>query len=255
VLYIPDFISHLSILNLLDVVNFFPGLSNDHSFANKKTASTGNNFKMVTPKFGLNVPGIPSGGSLGTSLTSPSNNSIKRPASNLVHQPPKKQKTGILKDVSLAEAGKYGTLNEYAFFDKVRKALRSPEVYKNFLRCLVLFNQEVISQAELVQLTTPFLSRHPELFRWFKDFVGYREGANNGTFADSGPEDDHRGVRSESERGARERITGDSAVEIGKKKCRLLFECQFYRHFTTSFTIQRLTYSFFCSLGLYWYYF
>lgn len=252
-LYIPDFISHLSILNLLDVVNFFPGLSNDHSFANKKTASTGNNFKMVTPKFGLNVPGIPSGGSLGTSLTSPSNNSIKRPASNLVHQPPKKQKTGILKDVSLAEAGKYGTLNEYAFFDKVRKALRSPEVYKNFLRCLVLFNQEVISQAELVQLTTPFLSRHPELFRWFKDFVGYREGANNGTLsgpsrdgdlhrgavavADSGPEDDHRGGRSESERGARERITGDSAVEIGKKKCHLLFECQFYRHFTTSFMI------------------
>ena len=25
-----------------------------------------------------------------------------------------------LKDVSLSEAGKYGTLNEYAFFDKVR---------------------------------------------------------------------------------------------------------------------------------------
>ena len=98
----------------------------------------------------------------------------------------------------------------------------------------LLINQEVISQAELVQLTTPFLSRHPELFRWFKDFVGYREGANNGTLsgpsrdgdlhrgavavADSGPEDDHRGGRSESERGARERITGDSAVEIGKNK-------------------------------------
>ena len=27
---------------------------------------------------------------------------------------------GTLKDVSLAEAGKWGTLNEYAFFDKVR---------------------------------------------------------------------------------------------------------------------------------------
>ena len=217
----------------MEVVNFFPGLSNDHSFANKKTTSLGNNFKMGTPKFGLNVPGVPSAGNLGTGLTSPSNNSIKRPANNVVHPPPKKQKTGgVLRDVSLAEAGKYGTLTEYAFFDKVRKALRSPEVYKNFLRCLVLFNQEVISQAELVQLTTPFLSRHPELFRWFKDFVGYREGANNGALpgpsrdgdlhrgaaADSGAEDDHRGGCNEPERGARERITGDSAMEIGMKK-------------------------------------
>ena len=30
-----------------------------------------------------------------------------------------KARMGTLKDVSLAEAGKWGTLNEYAFFDKV----------------------------------------------------------------------------------------------------------------------------------------
>lgn len=40
---------------------------------------------------------------------------------------------------------------------KVRKALRSTEAYENFLRCLVIFNQEVISRAELVQLVSPFL--------------------------------------------------------------------------------------------------
>lgn len=40
---------------------------------------------------------------------------------------------------------------------KVRKALRSAEAYENFLRCLVIFNQEVISRAELVQLVSPFL--------------------------------------------------------------------------------------------------
>jgi len=39
----------------------------------------------------------------------------------------------------------------------VRKALRSSEAYDNFLRCLVIFNQEVISRAELVQLVLPFL--------------------------------------------------------------------------------------------------
>lgn len=66
--------------------------------------------------------------------------------------------------MSLAEAGKYGTLNEYAFFDKVRKALRSPEVYENFLRCLVLFNQEVISRGELVQVIQriQFMSGKPD---------------------------------------------------------------------------------------------
>jgi paired amphipathic helix protein Sin3a len=29
-------------------------------------------------------------------------------------------KSSVLKDITLAEAGKYGTLNEYAYFDKVR---------------------------------------------------------------------------------------------------------------------------------------
>ena len=40
---------------------------------------------------------------------------------------------------------------------QVRKALRNQDVYENFLRCLVLFNQEVISRSELVQLVQPFL--------------------------------------------------------------------------------------------------
>lgn len=43
------------------------------------------------------------------------------------------------------------------FCSQVRKALRSSEAYDNFLRCLVIFNQEVISRAELVQLVLPFL--------------------------------------------------------------------------------------------------
>ena len=43
----------------------------------------------------------------------------KRPPSGISHPAPKKQKLGVLRDVSLAEAGKHGTLNEFAFFDKV----------------------------------------------------------------------------------------------------------------------------------------
>lgn len=105
---------------------------------------------------------------------------IKRspPYPSLLHRdapPPKKHKMTSCRDVTLAEAGKYGTLNDYAFFDKVRKALRSPEVYNNFLRCLTLFNQEIVSKSELVQLVTPFLGKFPELLRWFREFLGQGE--------------------------------------------------------------------------------
>uniref|UniRef100_A0A6B2EGL1 Paired amphipathic helix protein Sin3a n=1 Tax=Phlebotomus kandelakii TaxID=1109342 RepID=A0A6B2EGL1_9DIPT len=84
---------------------------------------------------------------------------------------PKRHKP-ICRDVTLAEASKFGSLNDYAFFDKVRKALRSPEVYENFLRCLILFNQEIVSKSELLTLTAPFLGKFPDLQRWFQDFLG-----------------------------------------------------------------------------------
>ncbi|KAM8890972.1 SIN3 transcription regulator family member Aa isoform 1-T1 [Spinachia spinachia] len=91
--------------------------------------------------------------------------------------PPAKKKPKLLnlKDSSGAEASKHGIGTESLFFEKVRKALRSAEAYNNFLRCLVIFNQEVISRAELVQLVLPFLGKFPELFNWFKNFLGYRE--------------------------------------------------------------------------------
>uniref|UniRef100_A0AAR2M0S8 Histone deacetylase interacting domain-containing protein n=1 Tax=Pygocentrus nattereri TaxID=42514 RepID=A0AAR2M0S8_PYGNA len=91
--------------------------------------------------------------------------------------PPVKKKPKLLnlKDSSMAEASKHGVGTESLFFEKVRKALRSAEAYDNFLRCLVIFNQEVISRAELVQLVLPFLGKFPELFTWFKNFLGYKE--------------------------------------------------------------------------------
>lgn len=58
---------------------------------------------------------------------------------------------------------------------QVRKAVRSQEVYNNFLRCLTLFTQEIVSKSELVHLITPFLSKFPELMKWFKDFLGQNE--------------------------------------------------------------------------------
>ena len=95
----------------------------------------------------------------------------------------------------------------------VRKALRSQEVYENFLRCLQLFNQEVISHLELVQLVQPFLSKYPELYKKFKDLLGYRE---SGAIIESvttssliGPN-----AKSNNERMMRD----DLAMEIGNVK-------------------------------------
>ncbi|MGH0163079.1 UNVERIFIED_CONTAM: hypothetical protein FKN15_073814 [Acipenser sinensis] len=90
--------------------------------------------------------------------------------------PPVKKKMKLCtKEQSCASAGKHGVLREFTFFDKVRRLFKSQEVYENFLRCIALFNQEVVSGAELLQLVTPFLGKFPELFAQFKSFLGDKE--------------------------------------------------------------------------------
>ena len=51
----------------------------------------------------------------------------------------------------------YLTLFFWFSHAQVRRLFKSQEVYENFLRCIALFNQEVVSGAELLQLVTPFL--------------------------------------------------------------------------------------------------
>ena len=126
------------------------------------------------------------------------------------------------------------------FSSKVRKALRSKDVYENFLRCLVLFNQEVISRAELIQLSSSFLTRHPELFKYFKDFVGVKESDRHGGAGQSAGH--HLGgeggggpssgvIQQPIMPPGRERLSGDSAQEIGKSETYisisrdLVFDC------------------------------
>uniref|UniRef100_A0A1A8F6Z5 Paired amphipathic helix protein Sin3b n=1 Tax=Nothobranchius korthausae TaxID=1143690 RepID=A0A1A8F6Z5_9TELE len=87
----------------------------------------------------------------------------------------KKMRYSCTKDQSFASVGKHGVLREFSFFDKVRRLFKSQEVYENFLRCIALFNQEVVSGAELLQLVTPFLGKFPELYTQFKSFLGDKE--------------------------------------------------------------------------------
>ena len=62
--------------------------------------------------------------------------------------------------------------------------------------------------------------QHPELLKWFKDFVGFRDGAGP---VGSGSE--QAISSSESQRLRPERLIGDSAMEIGKQSRLSDFVC------------------------------
>nr|XP_033330131.1 paired amphipathic helix protein Sin3a isoform X4 [Megalopta genalis] len=144
---------------------------------------------------------------------------------HIQHGPPplKKHKVSSIREcVTIAEAGKYGSLNDYAFFDKVRKALRSQEVYDNFLRCLVLFNQEIVSKSELVQLVTPFLGRFPELLRWFKDFLGHLPESSTATTTNASSNMNVEALPNNVVRSHQDRPQGDLAMEIDYAACKRL---------------------------------
>ncbi|XP_028999641.1 paired amphipathic helix protein Sin3a-like [Betta splendens] len=133
---------------------------------------------------------------------------IRRPAGVGIAPPVKKKPKGIEKEHGLNEVSKHSTSTETMFFEKVKKALRSSEAYDNFLRCLHIFNQEVISRAELVQLVIPFLGKFPELFTWFKNFLGYRESSH--------------GESGHAETLPKERATEGIAMEIDYSSCKRL---------------------------------
>uniref|UniRef100_A0A674B6G1 Paired amphipathic helix protein Sin3a n=1 Tax=Salmo trutta TaxID=8032 RepID=A0A674B6G1_SALTR len=135
--------------------------------------------------------------------------------------PPLQKKPKMLvKDHAMSEASKHSIGTESLFFEKVRKALRSSEAYDNFLRCLLIFNQEVISRAELVQLVLPFLGKFPELFSWFKNFLGYRESSHIESFP-------------------KERTTEGMAMEIDYASCKRLGSS--YRALPKSYTQPKCT--------------
>lgn len=170
------------------------GVRNDHSSTVKKPGCTGKTAPTGKTSSQLKRPQM--GGS--SSLQPPSK--MRRP--DYFDEMPRsgegvKYKTGMLKDVSIAEAGKCGSLKEYAFFDQVRNALRSNEVYNNFLRCLVLFNMEVISRSELINMVHPFLGKYPDLLKFFKELLGHKDCGNLSEIIPQGVTKD-RGMRDDS---------------------------------------------------------
>jgi histone deacetylase complex regulatory component SIN3 len=69
----------------------------------------------------------------------------------------------------------YGAMEEFEFFEKVKKTISNKTTYTEFLKVLNLFNQDIIDPKILVERVEPFLAKTPELFDWFKLYVKYEE--------------------------------------------------------------------------------
>ncbi|CAF4001433.1 unnamed protein product [Rotaria sp. Silwood2] len=70
---------------------------------------------------------------------------------------------------------KLPSIDEISFFDKVQKTLRSPLVFDNFLRCILLYTKRIISRIELFELIQSYLSHAPELLKTFQELINLRE--------------------------------------------------------------------------------
>lgn len=69
---------------------------------------------------------------------------------------------------------------ELDFFENVKRFFNNTSVYAEFLRCINLFNQDLIGMKELLQMVGNYLGKAPELFQWFKQYVGCRDEVDLG---------------------------------------------------------------------------
>jgi len=143
-----------------------------HSSEPEKSVEAPTRTKRVTSS---DVTNAKSNRSLST-LAQQSSSNKRYGAVHTAHIPnPKRARSSVLKDVTFAEASKVGTLQEFGFFDKVRNALDSQQAYETFLRCILLYNLEIIGRTELVFLAQTYLSKWKNLFSWFKEFLGLKD--------------------------------------------------------------------------------
>jgi paired amphipathic helix protein Sin3a len=68
-----------------------------------------------------------------------------------------------------------GAAVQYPIFDKVKARLRNRDTYQEFLKCLNIFSQEIISRGELQSLVGDILGKHADLLEGFNEFLTHCE--------------------------------------------------------------------------------
>lgn len=65
------------------------------------------------------------------------------------------------------------SVEELAFFERVKRFLGNKQTYNEFLKLLNLFSQDILDRKLLVEKVETFLAPNKELMEWFKAFVGW----------------------------------------------------------------------------------
>ncbi|KAG0327067.1 Transcriptional regulatory protein sin3 [Dissophora globulifera] len=65
------------------------------------------------------------------------------------------------------------SVEELAFFDRVKRYLGNKQTYNEFLKLLNLFSQDILDRKLLVEKVETFLGTNKDLMEWFKAFVGW----------------------------------------------------------------------------------
>jgi paired amphipathic helix protein Sin3a len=113
-----------------------------------------------------------SGNSAVTTKQLHSGSNTRRTARNTNEAPSRRTRGGRSED--RRTDGSVGTFEEHCYIFRIKNSL-GPKRYLDFLKCLTLFNQEVITKYELVLLVRDLLRGEYELFNWFREFVGLEE--------------------------------------------------------------------------------
>ncbi|ESN92146.1 hypothetical protein HELRODRAFT_116136 [Helobdella robusta] len=93
-----------------------------------------------------------------------SSNAINNTNNNSNNNNNNSSSSGTASQKHMSELSRYGSLGDFAFFDKVRSSL-GEHMYHDFLKCLKLYNipDMKMSSAELMQMIHPFCLKMPEL--------------------------------------------------------------------------------------------
>ncbi|EFJ52117.1 hypothetical protein VOLCADRAFT_56211 [Volvox carteri f. nagariensis] len=67
------------------------------------------------------------------------------------------------KDDDMGRSGRPQLAKELVYFERAKQRLRNKDAYNDFLKCLSMYTQEIISRQELLQLLNDIIGRFPDL--------------------------------------------------------------------------------------------
>jgi paired amphipathic helix protein Sin3a len=86
-------------------------------------------------------------------------------------------KTGAKGKADAARSQGRVAANERRFFEKVKAALPTRELWNELLKCLDLYSKEVLSRNEMISLVADLFGKHTDLLEEFKEMLHQRGGA------------------------------------------------------------------------------